>query len=98
MASLTTVLLNRRQPPDAKQANGIAAWQRELAWVGGAAGLGFVVTTISSSWLRLPRGWVVLVLAIAVGAFVTGYLRRSGLDARAMLRRRWVWAVVVVGT
>lgn len=92
MAALSAVRLHRGQPPDAKQAHRIVAWQTELAWVGGAAGLGFAVTTITSSWLRLPRGWVVLVLAIAVGAFVTGYLRRSGLDARAMLRRRWVWA------
>jgi hypothetical protein len=73
---------------------GERTWRAEIGWIAGAAAMGYGLTAIFAGQLRLSRPWLVLVLALAVGAFVAAYASWHGLDIPALLRRRWVWATV----
>jgi hypothetical protein len=48
-----------------------------VAWVAGAAALGFAISAVFSSVLRFSRGPFVLVHAIAAGAFALLFFRRA---------------------
>lgn len=72
----------------------VTSWQAELGWIAIIAGVGALVTLISSNWLQLPRPWVVSVLVIAVSGLTSAYLRWSGIELVPMVQRRWLWALV----
>jgi hypothetical protein len=59
-----------------------------VAWVAVAGGVGFAVSAVCSSVLRLPRGGFILVYAVAVGALAALFFRRPGalVDRAARLR------------
>ena len=69
-------------------------------WVLAAGALGFASSFIFSSVLGLERSSFVLVHTIVVGAFLTTYAVRAGVDPMNQLRRRWlsgVLAGIVIG-
>ncbi len=70
-------------------------WWAYFLWIPAAAVLGVAVTAGLSGWLRLPRGWVVLVWTVVAVPFLYGYWRWSGLDWQQQLARRWPWGLVV---
>ena len=71
---------------------GSVALRAELMWVLATAALGFAVSALTVSWLELPRSWVVLLLAAAVGLLWTAYVRTHRIDLLAIVRHHWVWA------
>ena len=68
--------------------------RREGAWIGAAAAIGFAVSAIGAQALHMPRPWIVLVLAVAVGTLVAAYARSNDVDIGALVAHRWLWAIV----
>jgi hypothetical protein len=64
-----------------------------VAWVVVAGAVGFAVSAVCSSVLRLPRGTFVLVHAIAVGALAALFTRGAGGQVAQSLRHRPVVAL-----
>jgi hypothetical protein len=69
-------------------------WYLHLLWILVAGGVGFAVTAIGSTWLRLPRPTLLVPYTVAVGALFGGYLSWSGLDLTALLAQNLVWGLV----
>lgn len=73
---------------------GLKAWWQPLLWLLAAACLGFAVPALFSGVLGLSRRLYLLPYVLIVGGFLYAYLRWSGIDLAAALRRNWVWGVV----
>jgi hypothetical protein len=72
----------------------LKAWWQPLLWLVAAACLGFAVPALFSGVMGLPRRLYLLPYMLIVGAFLYAYLRWSGIDLAAVLRRNWIWGVV----
>jgi len=59
-----------------------------VAWVAVAGVVGFAVSAVFASVLRLPRWAFVLVYSVAVGALAAQFFRRSGSLVAPVARRR----------
>jgi len=66
-----------------------------LVWIVGACVVGFAITAIFSSWLRLSRD-LFLIPYLAFGSiFLVAFFVMNDIDVVALLRDNWVWGVVV---
>jgi hypothetical protein len=72
---------------------------QQLGWLAAAAVVGFGISALGASLLRLPRPWFVGLHLLLSAAFLVAYARASGLGPLAQQCRRWrrglVGAVVV---
>src|ERR1051326_5614222 len=69
-------------------------WWAHIAWVIGAAILGFVVPALFAGGLHVSRPVFVLAYVCASAIFLYLYVRWSGVDVYARVRQHWVWGVV----
>jgi len=73
---------------------------RHLVWLPAACLVGFMTAFVFGDVLTLPVDVYYLLYFASVGAFMTWYVRTTGLDVRKWLSRRLVWSVplgLVVG-
>ena len=70
------------------------AWWSYLIWIPAAAVLGFAISSIFSSWLRLPRSIFLIPYVILAGLFVYAYQRWSGVSVAEVLRHNWIWGLI----
>jgi len=70
------------------------AWWMHLAWVIAAAAMGFVIPAVFVSGLHVSRAVFVLPYVVLTAAFLYRYVRWSGVDVYARLRKNWVWGVI----
>ncbi|HMM41166.1 MAG TPA: hypothetical protein PKA95_04640 [Thermomicrobiales bacterium] len=69
-------------------------WQAHIAWVVGAATMGFLTSFVLSDLLELSRNWFVLFHATFVGAFAVAYVRWAEIDVIEGLRSHWLRGVI----
>ena len=69
-------------------------WYMYLGWVLAAGVLGFALSMIFSSILRLPRNLYLIPYIGFATLFLYAYVRWSGLSIRDLLVRNWVWGLV----
>lgn len=75
-------------------------WWMHLLWVFAAGVVGFGITAAFAGWLKLKRGWLVLVYLSIAGAFLIAYFSWSEIDLVEELRQCWLLGVagaIVVG-
>jgi hypothetical protein len=64
-------------------------------WLAAGLALAFAIPFVFADLLGVPRDGYYAIYAVSVGAFLTLWVRRTGLDVRATLRRRRRWAVAL---
>jgi hypothetical protein len=74
--------------------SGEQPWWTYGVWVVAAGALGWFVSALFSSVLRLSRNWFLLPYVGIIGAFIYNYVRWSGIDIGAHSRHRWVSGIV----
>jgi hypothetical protein len=67
----------------------VKPWWAEVLWVVTAASEGVAISTLGSNVLHWPRSWFLVPYVSAVGTFLYGYYRWSGMDVGQSLRHRW---------
>jgi hypothetical protein len=65
-------------------------WWMHLVWVLAAGVVGFGITAVFAGWLKLRRGWLVLVYLLVAGIFLYAYFSWSRIDVIAELWQRWL--------
>ena len=70
------------------------AWWSHLLWILAAGVLGFAISSIFSSWLRLPRSIFLIPYVILAGLFVYAYGQWSGVSVSELIRHNWIWGFV----
>jgi hypothetical protein len=70
------------------------AWWSYLLWIPAAAVLGFAISSIFSSWLRLRRSIFLIPYVVLVGLLGCAYLQWSGVSVAELLRHNWIWGVI----
>ena len=65
-----------------------------IAWVIGAAIVGFVVPALFAGGLHVSRAVFVLAYVCVSAIYLYLYVRWSGVDVYARVRQHWVWGVV----
>lgn len=69
------------------------AWYEHLGWVLAAGVLGFALSMIFSSILRLPRNWFLIPYIGISTLFLYAYVRWSGCSIRELLVHNWIWGL-----
>ena len=72
-----------------------------VLWVLAASLLGFGISAVFSSWLKLSRRIFLIPYIVLTGAFLFWFFRVNEVDLVALLAENWVWGVVagiIVGT
>ncbi len=80
---------------DASSARMPAAAAQQLRWLAGGLALGFLVPFVLADRLDLPRDLYYGIYAVAVAVFFVAWARATGQSLAAMVRRRWLLAVVL---
>jgi hypothetical protein len=70
------------------------AWYLYLAWVVAAGLLGFLVASVFSRWLRMPRSWYVVPYVILTGAFIWFYFQWSQTPLLDLFQNNLIWGVI----
>jgi hypothetical protein len=81
-----------------RTAPGPAAWQRattHLGWFAGGAALAFAVPYVGTTVLDLQHDVYLGVYATFVVALLTSYVRATGIDVAALVRRHWKPSVAI---
>jgi hypothetical protein len=65
-----------------------------LPWVVGAGVLGFGLSAVFSSWLKLSRRIFLIPYLGGAGAFLYAFLRSNNIDVGSALSHNWIWGVV----
>lgn len=93
-SQLSDALVSATPPPGLKRGVEVRPWWAHLAWVVGASIVGFAIPALFAGGLHLSRPVFVLLYAVVSLAFLSTYVRWSGVDVPGQLRRHWVWGVV----
>ncbi len=75
--------------------------KRSLSWVLAASLLGFLISSLFSSVLALPRPWLVAAYLLIAGPFLLAYAHANQVNVGAQLRSRKYWGLggaIVLGT
>lgn len=72
----------------------VRPWWAHLAWVIGASVVGFALPAIFAGGLHVSRAMFVLVYLFVSVAFLYAYVRWSGVNVYARLRRHWIWGIL----
>ena len=67
----------------------------QLAWLVGALALSFAIPFLGSDMLGLPLPIYYLCYFVLVLSFLGVYVRTTGVDLRALVRRRWAINLVL---
>ena len=67
----------------------------QLAWLGGGLALAFAIPFVGSDMLELPLPIYYLCYFVLVLTFLGVYVRNTGVDLRALVRRRWAISLVL---
>jgi len=67
-----------------------SGWWMHVIWVLGAGVVGFGITAVTAGWLKLKRGWVVLIYLAIAGGFLSAYFAWSGIDLMQVVREGWL--------
>lgn len=67
----------------------------QLAWLVGALALSFAIPFLGSDMLGLPLPIYYLCYFVLVLSFLGVYVRTTGVDLRALVRRRWAISLVL---
>lgn len=70
-------------------------WPVQLAWLGGGLALSFAIPFVGSDTLGLPLPIYYLCYFVLVLSFLGVYVRNTGVDLRALVRRRWAISLVL---
>jgi len=65
-----------------------------VLWVLAASLLGFGISGVFSSWLRLSRRIFLIPYIALTGAFLYWFFRVNEIDLPALLAENWIWGVV----
>ncbi len=77
------------RPAPARVPNGRVHW----LWLAAGLALAFAIPFVFADLLGMPRDGYYLVYAASVVTFLTLWVRRTGQDVPAMVRRNWRWAI-----
>ncbi len=67
----------------------------QWAWIAGGLVFSFLVSFVFGDRLDLNRDLYYGIYTVAVVAFLTVWVRTSGLSVRSLAARRWVWGVAL---
>lgn len=70
-------------------------WVVQLRWLGGGLALSFAIPFVGSDTLGLPVSIYYLCYFVLVLSFLGVYVRKTGVDLRALVRRRWAISLVL---
>lgn len=70
------------------------AWYKHVGWVIASGVLGFAISMIFASVLRLPRTLFLIPYVGIAGLFVYAYIRWSGISIGEIIRHNWIWGLV----
>jgi hypothetical protein len=62
-------------------------------WLATGLALAFAIPFLFADLLRMPRDGYYAIYAVSVATFLTLWVRRTGQDVHAMLKRNWRWAI-----
>lgn len=65
-----------------------------VLWVLSASLLGFGISAVFSSWLKLPRRVFLIPYVVLTSAFLFGFFRSGEIDLGALLAQNWTWGVI----
>lgn len=71
-----------------------SATRHQSLWLLGGLAIGFAMPSIFAGLLQLPRDFFIIAYVIAVGAFLSLYIRQNSIKISAILRHRLVWGLV----
>lgn len=69
-------------------------WYLYLAWVAAAAAMGFAISGVFTSLLKLPRAWFVLLHGVSTAALAFAFWRWSAVDAVQLIQLHWGWGLL----
>jgi hypothetical protein len=79
------------RPPEA-----VSAWHsNQWAWLGAGLAFAFLIPYLFADLLGVPRDGYYAIYVVSVLTFTALWLRGTGQDARAVLRRNWRWGVAL---
>jgi hypothetical protein len=65
-----------------------------VVWVLAASILGFAISAVFSSWLKLSRRRFLIPYVALTSAFLIWFLRANKIDVASLLIQNWVWGIV----
>ena len=65
-----------------------------VLWILAASLLGFSISALFSSWLKLPRRVFLIPYVVLTAAFLFWFFRANEIDLVALLAENWMWGVV----
>ena len=71
------------------------SWPVQLSWLGGGLALSFAIPFVGSDTLSLPLPIYYLCYFVLVLSFLGIYVRSTGVDLRALVRRRWAISLLL---
>jgi len=70
-------------------------WPVQLPWLGGGLALSFAIPFVGSDTMRLPLDVYYLCYFVLVLSFLGVYARKTDVDLRELIQRRWVISLVL---
>jgi hypothetical protein len=70
------------------------AWYKHVGWVIASGILGFAISMIFASVLRLPRTLFLIPYIGIAGLFFYTYMRWSGISISEVIRHNWIWGLI----
>jgi hypothetical protein len=76
-------------PVPARASSGRVHW----LWLAAGLALAFAIPFVFADLLGMPRDGYYAIYAVSVATFLTLWVRRTGQDVPAMMKRNWRWAM-----